>query len=144
MMDQAIKMLLIEDDEVDAEAVIRAFAKQEVHTVITAVSNGVEALEVMLNKERKDALAWPYLILLDLNMPRMNGLEFLHAIRQNPELKRSIVFMLTTSNQDEDKRAAYEEHVAGYFVKSKAGKDYVPITKLIELYWQLVEFPPKY
>lgn len=143
-MDQAIKMLLIEDDEVDAEAVIRAFAKQQVQTAITAVSNGVEALDVMLNKERADALAWPYLILLDLNMPLMNGLEFLHTIRQNPELKRSIVFMLTTSNHDDDKLAAYDNQVAGYFVKSKAGKDYLPITKLIELYWQLVEFPPKH
>jgi len=143
-MDQAIKMLLIEDDEVDVEAVIRAFAKQQVQTVITAVSNGVEALDVMLNKERADALAWPYLILLDLNMPLMNGLEFLRAIRQNPELKQSVVFMLTTSNHDEDKLAAYAENVAGYFVKSKAGKDYLPIAKLLELYWQLVEFPPKH
>lgn len=141
-MNQPIKTLLVEDDEVDVEAIIRAFERQKIDTIFTIVGNGLEALKLMRSEYKDESLAWPYLILLDLNMPRMNGIEFLQAIRQDAQLCRSVVFVLTTSNRNEDKMAAYDAHIAGYFVKSQLGKDHIPITKLIELYWQLVEFPP--
>jgi len=141
-MNQPIKTLLVEDDEVDVEAIIRAFERQKIDTIFTIVGNGLEALKLMRSEYKDESLAWPYLILLDLNMPRMNGIEFLQAMRQDAQLCRSIVFVLTTSDRNEDKMAAYDAHVAGYFVKSPLGKDHIPVTKLLELYWQLVEFPP--
>ena len=141
-MNQPIKTLLVEDDEVDVEAIIRAFERQKIDTIFTIVGNGLEALKLMRSEYKDESLAWPYLILLDLNMPRMNGIEFLQAIRQDAQLCRSVVFVLTTSDRNEDKMAAYDAHVAGYFVKSQLGKDHLPVTKLLELYWQLVEFPP--
>ncbi|MFN8489369.1 MAG: response regulator [Caldilineaceae bacterium] len=142
MKSQQIKTLLIEDDDIDAEAVLRAFQRQQIDTQFKIVSNGLDALKVMRRENSNDNFAWPYLILLDLNMPRMNGFEFLQELRKDERLRRSVVFVLTTSNRYEDKLAAYAHYVAGYFVKSKVGKDYLPVTQLIELYWQLVEFPP--
>jgi len=142
MIGQRIRTLLVEDDEIDAEAVIRAFQKQKIDTEVTIVPNGIEALNVMRSADARTNLAWPYLILLDINMPCMNGLEFLGILRQDNDLKRSIVFVLTTSNRDEDKLAAYNHNIAGYFVKSNVGQDYLPVTKFLEMYWQLVEFPP--
>ncbi len=141
-MNQPIKTLLVEDDEIDVEAIIRAFERQKIDTAFTIVGNGLEALNLMRSGYKDESFAWPYLILLDLNMPRMNGIEFLQAMRQDAQLHRSIVFVLTTSDRPEDKMAAYNAHVAGYFVKSQLGKEHLPVTKLIELYWQLVEFPP--
>lgn len=137
-----IKTLLVEDDDIDAEAVLRAFKRQQIASDFKVVSNGMEALEMMRAESTNDQLTWPYLILLDLNMPRMNGIEFLRELRKDEQLRRSIVFVLTTSNQYEDKIAAYEHSIAGYFVKSEVGKDFLPLTQLLDLYWQLVEFPP--
>lgn len=82
----------------------------------------------------------PYVVLLDLDMPRMNGLEFLEALRTDPALAASVV--LTTSDRDENKQAAYDRHVAGYILKSRAGEDFLDVVRLLGAYWQLVEFPP--
>ena len=142
MTNEQIRTLLIEDDEIDAEALVRAFKKQQVNNEFTIVSNGIEALKAMRSADKRPNLTWPYLILLDINMPRMNGIEFLRALREDNNLKRSIVFVLTTSNRHEDKLAAYNHNIAGYFVKSNVGRDYLSLTKLVESYWQLVEFPP--
>lgn len=142
MKGQIVHILLVEDDEIDAEAIVRGFQKQHVDHPITVVPNGIEALNALRGEGSYERIPAPYLILLDLNMPRMNGIEFLQTMRQDPQLCRSIVFVLTTSDRNEDKMAAYDAHVAGYFVKSQLGKDHLPVTKLLELYWQLVEFPP--
>lgn len=142
MKGQIVHILLVEDDEIDAEAIVRGFQKQHVDHPITVVPNGIEALNALRGEGSYERIPAPYLILLDLNMPRMNGIEFLQAMRQDAQLCRSIVFVLTTSDRNEDKMAAYDAHVAGYLVKSQLGKDHLPVTKLLELYWQLVEFPP--
>ena len=82
------------------------------------------------------------LVICDVNMPRMNGIEFLDAVRADPALSRTIVFVLTTSDREEDKVAAYEHNVAGYILKSRAGEDFLEVVKLLRVYWRLVEFPP--
>jgi CheY-like chemotaxis protein len=74
----------------------------------------------------------------------MNGIEFLDALRSDPHLRRAIVFALTTSDTDEDKRAAYERHVAGYLVKSHLGVAYGSLTQMLDNYWSIVEFPTTY
>ncbi len=138
-----VHLLLIEDDHVDAEAIQRAFRQQRIANPFTVVSDGVEALKALRGEGGYDRLPSPYLILLDLNMPRMNGIEFLQALRRDPELQRSIVFVLTTSDREADKVAAYEEHVAGYILKSRAGEDFLEVVKLLRTYWRIVEFPPE-
>lgn len=142
MQNQLLHILLVEDDAVDAEGVARAFRKMEVDHLFTVVRDGVEALALLRHEGTSAPQARPKIILLDLNMPRMNGIEFLHELRQDALLKRSIVFVLTTSNREADKVAAYDKQVAGYFLKSHTGESCSHLTALLELYRQAVELPP--
>lgn len=141
-MPQPFHILLVEDDDVDAEVVLRAFRRQNIRNPFTIVPNGVEALHALRGEEGYERLPRPLFILLDINMPRMNGLEFLHTLRKDPDLKRSIVFVLTTSNSDEDKSAAYDEQIAGYLLKENAGEDFKNVIRLLDSYRDSVEFPP--
>lgn len=134
-----ITLLLVEDDDVDAEAIQRAFRQQRIANPFVLARDGVEALAMMRDPA---ALKYPYVVLLDINLPRMNGLELLEAVRDDPALARTIVFVLTTSDRDEDKVAAYDHHVAGYILKSRAGADFLEVVQMLKVYWRLVEFPP--
>ena len=136
-----IHILLVEDDEVDAEAVVRAFRKQKIANPFTIVPDGIEAFNALRGEGGQTRLPRPYLILLDLNMPRMNGVEFLQALGQDEDLKQSIVFVITTSNRDEDVVAAYNEQIAGYILKSRVGEDFVNLITMLDMYWRIVEFP---
>lgn len=135
-----VDILLVEDDEVDARAVERAFRKQKIGNPITVACDGVEALEFLRGQNGK-SLPRPYIILLDLNMPRMNGIEFLKELRDDENLRTSVVFVLTTSNDDRDKTAAYEQVVAGYIVKSEAGKDFLELVQMLERFTIIVKLP---
>jgi CheY-like chemotaxis protein len=137
-----VTLVLVEDDDVDAETVVRAFARERVANVIHRTRDGAEALELLMGGDGRPALERPYIILLDIRMPRMDGLQFLTRLRETPELADSVVFVLTTSDDDRDIMAAYDHNVAGYLVKSRAGADFVEIAKMIDLYWRYVEFPP--
>ena len=141
MSSKMIHILLVEDDDVDAEAIIRGFQRQRIANPFTIVPDGIEAFNVLRGVNGRTRLPRPYLILLDINMPRMNGIEFLQALRQDPELKQSIVFVLTTSNRDEDIMAAYNEQIAGYLLKARAGKDFIGLISLLDSYWRIGEFP---
>jgi CheY-like chemotaxis protein len=99
--------------------------------------DGQAALEAL----RDGSVRRPFLVLLDLNLPRMNGLEFLHALRADPELTDSVVFVLTTSRRDEDQTVAYRNHVAGYMVKSEVGESSKNLAALLTAYLRLVELP---
>lgn len=134
-----IHILLVEDDEVDTEAIMRALRRREINYSLTTVSNGIDALNT-LRGENGQPLR-PHIILLDINMPRMNGIEFLQILRDDSELKQTIVFVLTTSNADEDKRAAYDKQIAGYLLKSQVGTDFSQLVTLLNCYERSVEFP---
>lgn len=138
-----VTILLVDDDEIDAEAIQRAFRKARIANPVEHVSDGIEALERLLGSNGKDALHRPYLILLDLNMPRMNGIEFLEEMRKSKDLLDNVVFVLTTSDDDQDKLQAYEKQVAGYIVKTKAGEDFVNLIGMLDHYWRVVELPPE-
>ncbi len=135
-----VNLLVVEDNEVDREALRRAFRRHGLVQPMIDVDDGIEALAV-LRGERDHAVGRPYLILLDLNMPRMNGLELLAELRRDPRLKDSIVFVLTTSRADEDKTAAYAHHIAGYLVKSDLGRGFTGLLDLITAYCKVVELP---
>lgn len=139
MSSEVIHILLVEDDDIDAENVMRAFKRQKTAKSLTRVANGIEALNVLRGEGGYARLPRPYIILLDINMPRMNGIEFLAAIRQDEELQRSIVFVITTSSQDEDKMAAYNKQIAGYILKTRAGDDFMGVLTLLNNYQIVVE-----
>ncbi len=140
-MTSMVNLLLVEDDEVDVQGLKRAFAKSRIGNPITVARDGIEALEILRGENGQAKLAKPHLILLDLNMPRMNGLEFLEAIRADEDLKTSVVFMITTSRAEEDKARAYEKNVAGYIVKQDPANTFMQAVALLEHYWKIVEFP---
>ena len=118
-------------------SVQRAFQRMKIANPIVRAKDGVEALDILL----KGRIEQPYLILLDLNMPRMGGLELLDTIRNNPQLESSVVFVLTTSKDDEDKIKAYKHHVAGYIVKEKLDEGFEQLVRMLDHYWRLVELP---
>ncbi len=136
MKSSEVTILLVEDDDVDAMAIERGFNKQRIVNTIIRAKDGKEAFDLLQRGEVQQ----PYVILLDLNMPRMNGLEFLTSIREYDSLKSSIVFVLTSSQADQDITASYNQHIAGYFVKSETGLGFESIVKLLDGYWKIVHF----
>jgi signal transduction histidine kinase len=138
MSTNPVHVLLVEDDDVDIMAVKRAFSASKVDNPVLVARDGVEAL-AMLRGEGGPAVPRPYMILLDLNMPRMGGLEFLRELRSDPEHGRAIVFVLTTSAAKEDRAAAYSEFVAGYMVKANVGQDFSRMVKLLDAYWMILD-----
>lgn len=141
--ERTVHVLIVEDDDVDREAILRGFHKHGITSPLTTVANGLEALYVLRGENGYTRLPRPYLILLDINMPRMSGLEFLTEIRKDEELKSSIVFVLSTSARTKDMVAAYEKQVAGYLLKARAGEDFINLASLLDSYRRTVEFPPE-
>lgn len=142
MADNTVKILLVEDDDIDVEMIHRAFKKAKISNPIVHATDGMEALKILRGVDGQEKMVSPYLILLDLNMPRMNGIELLEELRSDEELKSSIVFVLTTSDDDRDIIDAYNYHVAGYMVKSRAGDDFLELISMLNHYWRVIEFPP--
>jgi CheY-like chemotaxis protein len=138
---QDVNILIVDDDHVDVRAIQRDFHKQKIANPTTVACDGQEALDLLRGTNGRERLPRPYLILLDLNMPRMNGIRFLQELRQDPALHDSIVFVLTTSASDEDTVAAYKHNIAGYIVKSDAGPGFLKLIQLLEYFVLTVQFP---
>lgn len=141
MTGRSVNILLVEDNAVDQEAIQRAFKRHRIANPIYVAADGLEALALLRGTDGKPKLPRPYLVLLDLNMPRLNGVELLREIRGDSELHDSIVFVLTTSKRDEDRMASYDLNVAGYVVKSDVGAGFIRLIELLDHYWRIVEFP---
>jgi CheY-like chemotaxis protein len=135
---RTLNILLVEDDEVDVMNVQRSFKKNNISNPLYVAGNGVEALEMLRNGS---VPAQNRLILLDINMPKMNGIEFLRALRADPALRSSSVVVLTTSNDDKDRMESYELNVAGYLVKPVTFSSFVELMLTLNKYWMLVEMP---
>jgi len=139
-MEKDVGVLLVEDDEVDQMAVQRAFRQLNIKNPLVIANDGIEALE-FLQKMNGGDLQRPFLIVLDLNMPRMNGIEFMKQIRADEDLKNSVVFVLTTSRDDKDLRQAYDLNAAGYVVKSSLAGSFANAVEMMRHYWKTVELP---
>ncbi len=136
-----INILLIEDDEVDVMNVQRAFKKNNITNPLYFAANGLEALDILRGQGTPTIPRERRLILLDLNMPKMNGIEFLRELRLDPELKPIPVIVLTTSNEDRDKVEAYNLNVAGYILKPVTFSNFVQTMATLNKYWTLSEIP---
>lgn len=130
-------ILLVEDDRVDAMTVKRAFRNLGITNPLTIKENGEEAL-TFLSDDRENK---PFIILLDLNMPRMNGIEFLRAIKADRALKKIPVIVLTTSKDEEDKLESYNLGVAGYLVKRVEYTEFLKTIETFEKYWSICQLP---
>jgi CheY-like chemotaxis protein len=131
-------ILLVEDDQVDFMTIKRALKQIENQNPLHRVTDGEKALDYLRDKSN----ARPGLILLDLNMPRMNGHEFLQHVKADPELRRIPVVVLTTSREDGDRVSSFEQSVAGYMVKPVDYANFVEVVKTISDYWIASELPP--
>ncbi|BAB75465.1 response regulator [Anabaena sp. FACHB-709] len=143
MQERVINILLVEDDEVDVMNVKRAFKKVNITNPIYLANNGLEALKI-LRGDHAQTPTFPHerrLILLDLNMPRMGGIEFLQELRSDPQLRLTPVVVMTTSNQDKDRVEAYNLNVAGYILKPVTFSNFVEIIAALNKYWVFCEMP---
>jgi CheY-like chemotaxis protein len=138
---RTVNVLLVDDDDGDAKSVQRAFSSARIVNPILRAIDGVDALDILRGTNGKTKLTAPFLLLVDLNMPRMNGIQLVEALRKDRKLRGCIVFMLTTSSRDEDKFAAYDLNVAGYIVKERAGRDFQRLIDMMQGYWRIVELP---
>jgi CheY-like chemotaxis protein len=136
--DKLLNFLLVEDDEVDIMNVQRAFKKNNMANPLFIAGNGVEALEKLSSG---DIPVERLIILLDLNMPKMNGLDFLREIRKDGRLGSTPVVVLTTSDHEKDKVEAYNLNVAGYILKPVTFVSFVEVMATLKKYWTLVELP---
>jgi CheY-like chemotaxis protein len=130
-------ILLVEDDSVDAMTVKRAMRDLQVNHAIIHSVNGEEAMKYLTSPDTEK----PFVILLDLNMPKMNGIEFLKVMKVHPELKKIPVVVLTTSKERRDILDSFELGVSGYMVKPVDYSKFVEILSRIVIYWSSSELP---
>jgi CheY-like chemotaxis protein len=140
-IERPVNILLVEDDDGDAKAVQRSFRKAKIPYPILRAVDGIEALEMLRGTNGKTKAPSPLMLLVDLNLPRMNGLQFIQTLRADADLRHSIAFILTTSKREQDKKAAYDLNVAGFIVKETAGQDFLNLLNLVDSYRRIVEIP---
>lgn len=136
-----LNILLVEDDDVAAESVMRGLNRNGVGAPVVWAQDGEMALRVLRGADPERHAPRPRVVLLDLNMPRMNGFEFLQHARADPELRDEVVFVLTTSDADADRMRAYQENVAGYMVKASVGPQFAKLAQLLQSYRLAVRLP---
>ena len=135
----AVQLILVDDDEVDVLALRRAFRAQGIVNPVHVAGDGIAALDLLRGKAT--IVGKPYIVLLDLNMPRMNGIEFLKEVRKDPSLRDCVVFVYSTSGDQYDIGRAYDLNVAGYIVKSRVDASLDSVTNLLQRFWRTVELP---
>lgn len=134
-----IQLLHVEDSEIDAIALKRAFRKLNITLPLVRAIDGVEALELL--RDLPPSSTCQTVVLLDINMPRMNGHEFLCELRNDPSLRKIPVFILTTSDEPNDIRKAYERNVAGYMVKPIGSGGFLEQIEQWCQYLTMIELP---
>jgi CheY-like chemotaxis protein len=137
MSPRPLNILLVEDDDVDVMNVRRTFQQFHIMNPLFVASDGVDAFDATLRGGSTDRR----LVLLDLNMPRMNGIELLRELRSDPLLHATPVVVLTTSDDERDRIEAYNLHVAGYLVKPVTFASFCELMVTLSKYWMLVELP---
>ena len=135
-------ILLVEDDKVDVMNVQRSFKKANIANPLFVAGNGLEALAIL--EDKSEMVQMPKsrrLVLLDLNMPKMGGIEFLKELRKDPDLRRTPVIVLTTSDQERDRVEAYDLNVAGYLLKPVTFANFAEVMTALNRYWTLCKIP---
>ncbi|KHA51204.1 response regulator [Sulfitobacter geojensis] len=136
-----MNILLVEDNDIDVEILKRSLRKLGSTGSLMRAKDGVEALEILSDDVLRQQLVRPYVILLDINMPRMNGHEFLAQLRQTEGIKSARVFVFTTSASKKDIELAYENYANGYIVKPDSSSELSDVLKTLQEYWSLCKMP---
>ncbi len=128
-------VFLVEDDQIDRMTIERTFKSLGVKNILKTAINGQEGLKALHESSEP-----PCLIILDINMPKMNGIEFLRIVKANEEYKKIPVVILTTSNDDKDKNTCYSFGVAGYIIKPIDYREFQDVIKTLNNYWNINQF----
>jgi len=139
MTERGLNIVLVDDDDVNVMNVQRAFVRGKISHPFWVAEDGLAALELLRSGQ---VPAERRLVLLDMNMPRMDGVEFLRALRADDKLRHTPVVVLTTSDDDRDKMEAYDFNVAGYLVKPLLFSVFCELISKLHSYWSSVELPP--
>lgn len=135
-----ITFLAVDDDEVSIMAIKRAVKRLKIVNPVEVAYDGKEALDI-LRANGTDGVRKRYIVTLDLNMPRMTGLELLEEVRKDKELQKQIIFVLSTSDAPTDITAAYEKNIAGYIVKENAYESMKSALEMLGAYMKIVQLP---
>lgn len=138
---QVLKFLIVDDDEVSIMAIKRGLKKLNITNPIHVACDGQAALDLLRGEAGHEKLDTPFIITLDINMPRMNGLEFLEIARNDPELRDTIIFVLTTSDAKSDIQKAYQKNVTGYILKDNVADSLKKALEMIGDYSNVVILP---
>lgn len=141
MKNDAVTVMLVDDDTIDRKAIHRLFKKLELENPIIEAIDGIDALERLRGENGHQRPGVPLVVLLDLNMPRMGGIEFLEEIRSDPELRSMLIFVLTTSTVPADRIRAYEKNAAGFVLKQAVDHSFQEAIKTLSRYWHTIELP---
>ena len=134
--------LLVDDDDVSVMAMQRALKKLKIVNPTLVAKNGQEAFDILQEAVKNNGgVLPPFIVTLDLNMPRMNGLEFLEAVRADEALSRLVIFVFTTSDVTRDIQLAYSQNVAGYLIKENPGETLSKALEMLGCYARIVELP---
>ena len=136
-----VKFMIVDDDAVSVMAIKRAIKKLKIVNPVVVAKDGQEALDMLRGDCDNERLLPPYLITLDLNMPRMDGFEFLEEVRRDKDLHRAIIFVLSTSDTPKDIASAYDSNIAGYIVKDDLGHSFLKALDMIDTFTKVVEIP---
>ena len=140
--DRLVTILLVEDDDGDFRALQRALTKAKLPYPIRRAFDGIEALDILRGTNGAEKIEKPFLLVSDVNMPRLSGIKLVRQMRNDADLNDSIIFMYTTSNRPEDKSESYDENVAGYILKgSAAGGNFEKLADILGVYCRDVEMP---
>lgn len=134
-----MNILLVEDNDVDVLLFERAFRNAGSSSNMVRAKDGVEALDILNQRDSDRKIQDPYVILLDINMPRMNGHEFLKELRASERLSAARVVVVTTSNDPKDIELAYDRHASGYVVKPGGTAEMTEVIKTLHDYWNICE-----
>lgn len=137
---QQLQIIVIDDDVDVANLILRALNRTGLNAHMHTASNGREGLD-LLGRLRSTVDCPNFLVLLDFDMPVLNGIEFLDELRSHPDLGNTVVFALTASDDERDIAAAYDRNIAGYLQKSEIGSDFSGVVQMIDVFSKYVAFP---
>jgi len=135
MTDNQVTVLLVDDDDIDVVVVRRAFARLRIENPIVVAGNGAQALAHLRGSGDRAKIKGPAIVLLDLIMPMMGGIEFLDELRGDPRLRHTVVFVLTASDAQKDRHACYERRVSGYLLKQSPGARLLESFSMLQRFW---------
>lgn len=136
IIDPKAIIILAEDDDVDAKIIAKSLAKENINNPISRAHDGEEAF-ALINKSNQENPNTPHILLIDINMPKMNGLELIRKIHNSNNRNNNLIFVFSGSKSDEEKLRAYDFNITGYISKDRAGKDFHRLAQILNRHWKL-------